>query len=184
MVLAVIALLAGAAVGYLRGRRVKWPSAGRSWDWRLPGLVPAGGILVVVGDRWIGGAVGVGILAAGYCGLIAFAVANRRRHGLALVAVGLLANLVVLLADGGMPVRAEPPGVQIGSHHHGLSADDHLAGLADTIRVAPLGETVSPGDLLTAAGGAAAMCFWLEPPDRRPRRGRARLPPDGAATPS
>lgn len=172
MQLVLLALLAGALAGWVAGRRpaAATPLAlGRT-------LVPAAVVALLVGERWLGGGPGEAVMAGGYALLIAFAVRNGRRPGLALVALGLLANAVVVVADGGMPVNGQAPGVAAGAHHHGLSTRDHLAGLADTIRLAPLGETVSPGDLLVAAGGGIAVFFWLEPAagrSRRDKNGRA-----------
>ena len=170
MLLALIALAAGALAGGIRGRR-----PGRSGStWKAPLLVPVAGVLLVAGQRWISGVAGLVVMAVGYLALTAFTAANARRPGLVLVAVGLLANLSVTVADGGMPVRGQPPGVPVGDHHHGLSTRDHLAGLADTIRVPPLRETVSPGDLLVASGGAVAVFFWLDPVTAPTRRRRPR----------
>lgn len=134
--------------------------------WKVPVLLPVAGVILAAGERWVGGGSGLAVMSAGYVGLIGFALANGRRRGLALIAVGLLANLAVTVADGGMPVSHQPAGVQIGDHHHGLSSADHLVGLADDIPLSLLGETVSPGDLLIAAGGAVAFFFWLEPGGR------------------
>lgn len=178
MLLALIAIAAGAAGGWLSGRRpgraglARMPGA-----WRSPGLVPLGAIALLAGGHGLDGGLGLASTATGYAALIAFAAINGRRPGLALVAVGLLANMAVVVVDRGMPVRDGPPGVQIGGHHHGLSSRDHLAGLADTMRLAPIGETVSPGDLVAAAGGAMAMYFWLEPQIARRKPLSAGAPP-------
>lgn len=159
MLLALLALAAGAAAGWLAGRRV--PAA--AGPWRLPVLVPAGAGLLAAGSRWVGGTAGVTVAAVGYAVLAGFALLNVRRAGMVLVAAGLLANLLVIGLDGGMPVRGLPPGVPAAGLHHGLSSRDHLSGLADQIRVVPLHETVSPGDVLVALGGAVALYAWLEP---------------------
>ncbi|HET6965119.1 MAG TPA: DUF5317 family protein [Acidimicrobiales bacterium] len=166
MLLAVLALVAGAAAGWLSGRRL--PEAGGTW--RALGLAPAGVVLLAVGNRWVGGGAGVAVAAGGYALLIAFAALNSRRTGLVLVAAGLAANLAVIAVDHGMPVRGVPPGLPAPGLHHGLSSRDHLTGLTDTIRLGALHETVSPGDLLVALGGAVALYSWLEPLPGRPRR--------------
>ncbi len=168
MLLAVLALVAGAAAGWLAGRRLP---AGEG-TWRVVGLVPAGAVPLALGGRWVGGGAGVGLAVAGYALLIAFAALNSRRAGLVMVAVGLVGNLAVIGVDRGMPVQGLPAGVPAAGLHHGLSSRDHLTGLADTIRVGLLHETVSPGDVLVALGGAAAVYSWLEPPPGA--RGRAR----------
>jgi hypothetical protein len=128
----------------------------------------------------------VALAAGGYALLAGFALLNHRHAGLVLVAAGLLANLLVIGVDGGMPVRGLPAGVPVDGLHHGLSAGDSLTGLSDTVRLAPLHEIVSPGDLLVALGGAVAVFSWLEPgparPGRlrpRPRQGRGAEPAGG-----
>lgn len=170
MLLALIALAAAWSAGWLSGRRPP-PAAGGGTAWRRPALAGAGAVAVAVSAA-VPGHVGVAVMAAGYGGLIGFAVLNRARTGSTLLALGLLANAAVVLVDAGMPVTGLAPGASAAGHHHGLSTGDHLTGLADTIRVGPLGETVSPGDLLAIGGGATALFSWLEPPGagRRPQR--------------
>lgn len=182
MLLALLAVAAGALAGWLSGRRPGF----RAGSWRAPALVPAGAVLLLAGARFVGGGSAVGCMAAGYALLAAFAVANARHPGLALVAVGLVANLVVTVANGGMPVRGVPPGLGTGGRHHGLSSRDRLSALSDTVRLSPINETVSPGDVVVALGGAVAVFFWLSPVPsgltraaRRRRRGAPSL--DGPA---
>jgi hypothetical protein len=179
MLLAAVAIVAGTLAGWLSGRRLP----ARRRPWRAAALMPAGAAMVLAGGRWIGGASGLVVLVAGYGLLAVFAAANRRRPGLVLVAAGLLANLAVVTADHGMPVRGLPAGVQVAGHHHGLSTRDHLAALADTIRVAPLGETISPGDVLVTLGGAVGLFTWLEPRPVRRRTGPAGPRPRPAGAP-
>ncbi len=168
MLLALLALVAGSAAGWAAGRRLPRSAGG----WRGVVLVPVGAVLLIAGARWVGGGLGVALSVAGYGALLAFAAANRRHPGLMLVATGILANLVVIAADGGMPVRGLAPGATAAGGHHGLSSRDHLTGLSDMLRLPGLHETVSPGDLLIALGGAVAVFFWLEP-TQTPGRARA-----------
>lgn len=95
-------------------------------------------------------------------GLIALFLAlflwlNRTRAGLLIACVGLVANTVVIAANGGMPV-SQPAMASIGSTAIAVNdarhtyADDatRLGFLGDVI---PLGNKVlSPGDILLAAG--------------------------------
>ena len=166
VLLAVMALVAGALAGGLAGRTIP----ARPPRWTRPALLVAG-VALVLTSRWIPGPPGGATLALGYGTLAGFAAANWRRAGLLLVTAGLLANAAVVAADDGMPVTGLAPGVAAGPHHHGLGAGDHLTALGDDIRIGPLGETVSPGDLLVAIGGALAAFAWLEP---RRRNSRAR----------
>lgn len=91
-------------------------------------------------------------------GLIAlFLWLNRARAGLLIACVGLVANMVAIGANGGMPV-SQPAMASIGSTAIDIDdarhtyADDatRLRFLGDVI---PLGnKVVSPGDILLAAG--------------------------------
>lgn len=138
--------------------------------WRLPGLIAAGTALEIAGTRFVPGLPGRLLMEAGYAGLLAFAAANARRTGLVLIATGLAANLLVIVVDGGMPVRDRPAAVALADQHHGLSRSDHLTFLADTIPVGAAGETLSPGDVVLAVGAAVAAFGWLEPAPTRTRR--------------
>lgn len=173
MLVALIALCAAAAAGWLAGRRPPEGERRRGDRWRHLLLVLVGAALIGAGDRLASGGAGTVLAAAGYVLVIGFLLANRSRAGLVLVALGLTANLVVIVADSGMPVRGLAPG-RTTDGHHGLAPGDRLTGLADTIRVSPAGETLSPGDLLAIAGGAVAVFCWLEPPARSRNRNRNR----------
>jgi hypothetical protein len=177
MLLALVAIAAGIVAGWLSGRRL--PTRRRRRQWHAVALLVGGGVMVLAGGRALGGTAGLVLLAVGYGLLVLFATANVRRPGLVLVAVGLVANLAVVLTDHGMPVRGLPAGVAAAGHHHGLSSRDQLTALADTIHVAALHETISPGDVLVALGGAVGFFAWLEP---RPRRTATGAPATHAAT--
>ena len=178
MLLVALAVLAGAAAGWA-GRRAPGhdlrpePRTGRGPDtdarWRGAALLGAAVLLLLVGGRWIPGDAGLALVVAGYALAAMWALANHRRPGLILVAAGLLANLAVISVDHGMPVRGLPAGVSAGRHHHGLSTRDRLSSLTDDLRLPVLAETVSPGDVLVAAGGAV-MAFALVGPTRSRRR--------------
>jgi hypothetical protein len=117
--------------------------------------------------------------------VIAFLVRNRGVRGTGLVALGLLANALVVGANGAMPVSADAAG------RAGVSTQDLVAGtdprhelagpstplpwLGDVIPV-PLPvrpEVVSPGDVLVAAGVAQLVVAGM----LRPRRAVPPLPP-------
>jgi hypothetical protein len=101
--------------------------------------------------------------------LIVIAWVNRRQPGIAMLGVGLLLNLVVIIANSGMPVfiaavqavtaaTASAP-IPAGDFVHVLgSAATKLPWLADIVPLAGpswLRAVVSPGDLLLFAGVAA-----------------------------
>ena len=169
MLPALVAVLAGLAAGLAAGRRPP-ASAGSGWGagwvngrpagW-LWGLA-AGAVAALVG-RLVTGDAGVALLCLGYAVLAATALAGRRHPGMVLVAAGLLANLMVVAVDGGMPVRGLPAGAMAAGHHHGLGPRDRLTGLGDDVRLPAVGITLSAGDLVACAGGAVAAFAWLEP---------------------
>jgi hypothetical protein len=133
--------------------------------------------LIGLGGRWIPGVTGLTVEAVGYAAAAGFALANWRRPGLILVAVGLTANLLVVSVDGGMPVRSVPAGAPAGAHHHGLSSADGVAFLGDDLTAPVVSEQVSAGDLLIALGGAVVAFTWMVPVAGRARRRRpARRP--------
>jgi hypothetical protein len=167
MLLIVVALAAGSIVGLALGGRVR-----RMADARLRsiGLLLAGAGSEFAGSHLGAGWFGSALLIGGYVLLLSFAVANVALTGMVLVAVGLVANLTVIALDGGMPVRGVPPGASYGARHHGERPGDHLTGLADVVRVSPLGETVSAGDIVLSLGVATVVVGLMRPARRRPRR--------------
>jgi hypothetical protein len=168
MLLVVPALVAGVVAGWIRGGRIRFVAGARL---RSAGLLFAGAVCEFVGSRWVAGAAGTGLLIAGFLLLLGFAVRNVAVAGMILVAFGLLANLTVIAVDGGMPVRGLPAGATGGPRHHAVRPGDHLVGLADVVRLAPLGEAISPGDIVLALGVATAVSELM-----RPRRRRAPAP--------
>ncbi len=109
------------------------------------------------------------------------------------VLLGLVLNVVVIGANGGMPVRAsaivdagiasnrlEIAALDFGSKRHLEEEDDRLMILADVIPVAPLREVLSFGDLILAAGISNVVFRLLRPPraqgSTRPAAQAARSP--------
>ena len=107
--------------------------------------------------------VGPVLLALSYFLLAVFLISNRWIPAGYVMIVGLLLNLVVVVANGGMPVRAEaittsggdPAVLQdatVGKHHL-MSDGDVLWHLGDVIGVPePIGVVLSPGDVLLYGG--------------------------------
>jgi hypothetical protein len=100
-----------------------------------------------------------------YSLLIATLIRNRRLVGVPVLALGLLTNLIAILANGGlMPVR---PSALAGAHRsysvHNNSIEvvrPHLAALVDRWAVPhwiPLGNVYSVGDVLIALGVFVAI---------------------------
>ena len=110
-------------------------------------------------------AIGAGLLIASYVLLLMFLTVNRWIPGAAVMAVGLLMNLAVVAANGGMPVSAravESAGgtastlaTDAAAKHHLMSDRDLLAPLGDVIPIPPPASVVlSIGDVLLYAGMA------------------------------
>jgi hypothetical protein len=178
MLVLVVAVVGAVLVALAAGRRFRVSSA--TGPTRAFLVLASGAVSLALGSHVGLSPLGQVMTDGGYALLLLFAVANRRHPGLVLIAVGLAANLAVLAADGGMPVAGLPASVDAGRTHHGVSTDDHLPFLGDSIRWG--GETLSPGDITIAAGAALAIFFWLEPlPDDRRR---ARRPARRGAQPS
>jgi len=122
---------------------------------------------------------------------VAFLARNRAVRGIGLVALGLLANALVVVANGAMPVSrsaAELAGVPLSSiavgadpRHEVAGAGTRLPWLADVVPVAlPVRpEVVSPGDVLVVAGAAQLVVVGMT---RQPTgRQRRALPPRPAS---
>jgi hypothetical protein len=155
-------------LGYVLGGRLRRFENLRINRW---GLAIVGGVLTgivnVVPTLTAAGipdtVVGPVLLALSYFLLAVFLISNRWIPGGYVMIVGLLLNLVVVVANGGMPVRAEaittsggdPAVLQdatVGKHHL-MGQGDVLWHIGDVIGVPePIGVVLSPGDVLLYGG--------------------------------
>lgn len=162
MLLVLIVVLAALVVGRLAGGTPARLGALPLGSRRLVVLALA---VQLVGAVVGGPAYGVG-LAVSAALVVAFLSRNRGLRGTGLIALGLLANALVVGANGAMPVSAEAAGragtgtgalVAGADPRHELSGSQtRLPWLADVVPV-PLPRfplVVSPGDVLVAAGAA------------------------------
>lgn len=206
--LVVTVLLTALIVGRLSGG--SFAGLGRV-PLRSPGLLAAA-LVVQLAGALIGGPLHSAGLALSSGLTVAFLLRNRGLAGTGLVAAGLLANAVVIGANGAMPVsltaaeRAGAPVEQLlagTDPRHELSGEaTRLAWLADVIpvRLPVRPEVVSPGDVLIAAGLAQLVVVAMrsrpqvrrrDSRSRRTGRPRRALPPvrtpaarpDGSARP-
>lgn len=148
----VVGVLAGWALG---GRLSRLGDLRLRWWLVLPLAVALRLIAGTSGDL----ATAVYVLAFG--GIAAVAVANARVPGMSLIALGSTLNLVVVAANGGMPVdqaALAAAGAQIPNDrlHLALSDRSVFAILADRIPLAPFRGVYSVGDVLLTVGG-----FWV-----------------------
>lgn len=85
---------------------------------------------------------------------------NRHVGSVTLVSLGLAANLLVVLVNGGMPVRGGPESLSVGmvggGFYHQASQADLLTVLADVLPM-PGGWIISLGDLLLMIGVACVI---------------------------
>jgi len=155
-----VVLLAAAAVGLLRGGRLGRLGA---LELRARWLVGAALLVQLAGGLWGGAAYPAGLAGSALL-VAAFLARNRRLRGSGLVTLGLLANALVVAANGAMPVSLDAAGragVSVADlaplddpRHELLTPATRLPLLGDVVPVPlPLRpEVVSPGDVLVAAG--------------------------------
>lgn len=91
--------------------------------------------------------------------IVVFLVLNRHLPGMLLAGAGLAVNLVVIIANGAMPVSLEAAriaGIETslatGIGHEPMTSSTVLAWLGDVIPLPGIGLVISPGDIVLAAG--------------------------------
>lgn len=175
MAFIIVAVLAGTVIGLLAGGSPKnlGNASFRLWPLLLAGLVTQGSA-GLGGERWA-----VPLVLASYVLLLAFAGANVRLVGMALVFVGVAMNSVTIAANGGMPVRGEAivaagiadwdelHRIDFGTKRHLAGPEDRLMVLSDIIPVPVAKEVLSFGDLVMSVGVADVLVHLLRPPRRR-----------------
>lgn len=129
-------------------------------------------LVASVGVRMVAPAVGTFAAAfylVAFAGVAAVAIANRSLPGMTLIAAGSALNLIVVAANGGMPV--DPVAVAAAGAtmpadrlHIALDLSTRIAVLADVIPVPIIRGVYSAGDLLLALGGFWLPFAWLRRP--------------------
>ncbi|MFP5310319.1 MAG: DUF5317 domain-containing protein [Actinomycetes bacterium] len=182
MLFTLLPVVVGVLVGWLRGGRLAAVAdAGLRGGWLLVagfGLQIALDLLAARGV--LPGTEGYPLLLLSQLLVGAWVVRNHRRPGVALVGLGLLANALVIGANGAMPVDPEaivaaggPEEAELRGKH--VLADDATAlrPLADVIPVRPIGTVVSVGDIVLAVGLVPLLAHLMRGgPDPRGRRRR------------
>ena len=130
-------------------------------------LVGAGAVLHG-GSSFVDGDVATVVLACALLSLLAFAIVNPGVTGIAVIGLGLLLNLVSLVANSGVPVRpdalvsagvveqGELATLALDAPQHLETSADRLAVLGDVLPVPAARIVVSFGDLIIVAGVADA----------------------------
>lgn len=184
MMLVLIVIGLAVCVGFIAGGslrpfdrlKVHW------WAVALAGLALQGISL----SSGIGRPAGSAVLVGSYGLLFAFALVNRRLPALWLVMAGLVLNILVIGANGGMPVSAsalETAGARaeglIGAgtaKHHLMGPGDTLTALGDVIGIPPpVGAVISIGDVLLYAGVAILVVTVMLGRSGENRRPPARI---------
>jgi hypothetical protein len=160
LVLLVMVLAAGAALatggrfGLLAGNTL----TGVHW-------LAAAAIGQLLGSAFGGTAYPVGLLGSAVC-IAVFLRMNLRHPGVGLLALGFFSNALVVALNGAMPVslaaleRAGVGSAVVTDPRHEVSdAATRLPWLGDVVPVAlpGLGQAVSPGDVLIAAGAGLLL---------------------------
>ena len=175
-----VAIVVGVLVGIVRGGRFAnlGEAAFRLWPLLVLGVV-------VQGAAAFTGEGAVAVILVSYALLIAFCAANLTRAGMGVVLVGIVMNLLVIAANGGMPVRQdaivaagiathdEVPSLEFGAKRHLETEDDRLTFLADIIPVPVAREVLSFGDLAMSVGVAAVLANLLRTRQRQSWEGSA-----------
>ena len=168
MALLLLALAAGLVAGYARGGRLRRLGERPPVRSRLI-LTALGAYAVGVAGSWVWEPLLPVMTALCWFTLGFYAWHNRSYHGARLVALGLAANGLVIMLNGGMPVSADAQqragvaatGAEAAETGRVTVVDDttRLPWLGKTIPVAfpPRPEAVSPGDVAVAAGVVAAL---------------------------
>jgi hypothetical protein len=177
-------LLIAVAVSYVRGGRLqRLVHAPLRWSW----LLLAGLLLQVAVDAAVGRGLledaslaGWSLLFLSQLLVLTWVLRNRHLPGMLLVGLGLLLNMVVVAANGAMPVDpdaimalgGDPAALEPGKHTL-LTEETRLPWLADVWALPPLRSIISVGDVVLAAGLiplAHALMTFLPAEERRRQR--------------
>lgn len=107
------------------------------------------------------------LLGLSYALLVGFCLANLATKGMSVVALGIALNGLVILVNGGMPIRTDP-GFRETVKHHAERPSDSLTFLGDIIVLRPLNQALSFGDLILLVGLVDVIVHRSRPaPTRR-----------------
>ena len=191
MALPLVGVVLAVGLSLLRGGRLA--EAARNEIHWLPVLV-AGLLLQTLLDALAArGAVGeagsIALLLVSEAAVLAFCVRNWYRAGMALIALGFTLNVLVILANGGMPVSQEaiaalggdPATATLVGKHVLMTDATILAFLGDVIPVGAVDMIVSWGDLVLLVGMVPFAHDIMTPADQGARLGRRSRWPLGHA---
>lgn len=130
----------------------------------------------------VGDAGTVALLVVSEAAVLGFCIRNWYRAGMALIALGFSLNVLVILANGGMPVgqdaiRAmggDPSAAVLVGKHHLATAATTFPWLADVIPLPPINLIVSIGDVVLVGGMIPFAHDMMTPDGPATRVGRRR----------
>ena len=160
LVLSIVAILFGLFVGLAGGGRLSNLALLHvRWRW----LLLAGGVIPLAVDALDLG-LAAPLVTVALVALLAFALANLHLVGMTVVAIGVLANVVPIVLNDGMPVRASAlvdaglaradnvQRVEIRGVQRLEEPDDRFVGLSDIVPVRATRQVMSFGDLIILVG--------------------------------
>ena len=192
MISALLAVSIGAAIRVYRGGRLQNLSGLTVEHWKLLAI----GVTLPLIVAWTGIPGGVYLVIPALCCLIAFSLLNFTVTGIGVVAFGVFLNLLVIMANGFMPVSPEAivradlaPNLAAASELTLQSprvvetAGDRLVFLGDIIPIGLFDQVLSFGDLILLFGLAdVVMNAMLR--RHRVEEARVELPATGGLKPA
>jgi hypothetical protein len=179
-----VAVVAGILIGL--ARRGRFENLGEA-SFRLWPLLVLGVLVQSAAAFTAEGA--VALILVSYVLLLLFTGLNLQHAGMGVVFIGIALNVLVIGANGGMPVRddaivaagivprEEIGGLDFGSKRHRETEEDDLTILGDIIPVPVAEEVLSFGDLAMSVGVATVLSNLLR------KRRRVSSPAEGSASP-
>ena len=157
MLVALVVAVVAALVGRLRGGSFEGLAA---TSFRAPAVLWAG-VAIQIGidvwdPEWLGEGAALAVLLGTNALVAVFLALNHRFPGMIVAAAGMALNVIVIAANGAMPVsRSGAAGVRLedlGFKHEFLDESTRLPFLADVIPIDFLRTLISAGDVVLAAG--------------------------------
>jgi hypothetical protein len=167
-----IAIATGAVAALAAGGSRGGPRPALRW---VPLLLAGALTLVLVESGGVPAGAELAAVVGADLAVLAFSARNVVLVGMPVVLAGVALNVLVTVANGGMPVEgdavvragvAEPSdlsAIDLGPKRHLATGDDVLVVLDDRIPLRPLREVVSVGDVVLAAGLAVVTFRLLHP---------------------
>ncbi|HEV2754183.1 MAG TPA: DUF5317 domain-containing protein [Actinomycetota bacterium] len=161
----VIAILAGVAARLRGGSLHELAETTFRWTPVLVAGLVVQLVFVYWDPEWLGETGGLAVVLASNAAVATWLFANRTLPGLTLAGAGMALNVLVIAANGAMPVlerSAEAAGVtrsleDASLKHEPLDEDTALPWLGDAIPVPPFKEVLSVGDVVLALGLARVV---------------------------